>query len=322
MISSTLSALTVTSARDGSTSCADVIEEWIDSTAASASVTHIFWCILMIRISLSSVVKVCAAALCLIVPQAQAHEFWIEAEDWIVAPGDTAVAHFRLGQEFKGSSMSYLPQRTARYDVAQGDTVAQADVVIGDRPAFSMTDADEGLLIVIHETTSSSLTYNERDGRSGWERFNGFIEHKAMTGVPEAHLARGLPKEGIKEDFARFAKALIAVGDGAGEDRAFGLRTEIVALENPYTDDMTDGIDVQVLLDGEPRAGSQVELFEKTADGEVTITLHTADENGMATLPVSPGLTYFADSVAMLPLEGDAMWESLWAALTFAVPEE
>ncbi|KIT15292.1 DUF4198 domain-containing protein [Jannaschia aquimarina] len=263
--------------------------------------------------------------LCASFGAAQAHEFWIEAEDYSVAPGETVTARFRVGEKLSGSSFSYLPNRTARYEMIVGGEARPVPVRIGDNPAFAVPDLPEGLLIVVHETTDSTLTYRDKGDRTGWERFVGFTEHKAMDGVPEAHLQRGLPQEEVREKYRRFAKALIAVGDGDGSDREVGLRSEIVAEANPYTDNLGGGLPVRVLLDGLPRPGAQVELFARAPDGEVEVTLHETDAEGRAMLPVQPGYEYLADSVAMVPLDPQsdgAMWHSLWAALTFAVPAE
>ena len=74
------------------------------------------------------------------------------------------------------------------------------------------------------------------------------------------------------------------------------------------------------------RANAQVELFEKAADGTVVVTLHKADADGIALLPVRSGYEYMADAVVMrvpsdaLASEYGAVWETLWANLTFAVP--
>ena len=73
-----------------------------------------------------------------------------------------------------------------------------------------------------------------------------------------------------------------------------------------------------------PRAAAQVELFEKTEDGKVQITFHRTDETGHVRVPVQRGRRYLADAVVMRPLDAatsdGAVWESLWASLTFAVP--
>jgi hypothetical protein len=249
--------------------------------------------------------------------KAQAHEFWIDPLEFEVQPGEAVVAHLRVGTEFEGSSQSYLPRNFARFDIVAGDNIMPVEGRMGDIPALDMAGVPEGLAVVVHETTERRLTWSE------WERFVGFIDHKDLGDIAAMQAARGLDQIDVREGFTRFAKSLIAVGDGAGADSRVGLRTEIVALANPYTDDVAGGLPVQVWLDDTPRADVQVELFERAPDGTVTITLHRTDADGIAVLPVRSGHVYQADSVVLDPVapvaERDPEWLTYWANLTFAV---
>ncbi|WP_179381369.1 DUF4198 domain-containing protein [Jannaschia marina] len=248
----------------------------------------------------------------------QAHEFWIEPTDYAVEAGGPVTATFRNGEEFAGSALSYIPGRSALFEmIVEGERQA-VPARIGDNPAFDVADLPEGLLTILHETTDRTVTYKE------WAKWVKFTDHKDFAFAQQEHLDRGLPETGFEESYRRFAKALIAVGGGAGADAARGLRTEIVAGANPYVGDLSAGLPVQVLLDGAPKGGAQVEMFAKDPEGNVEITLHTADGEGRVTLPVEPGHEYLLDSVTILPLDpvedGDPVWQTLWAALTFAVP--
>ena len=59
---------------------------------------------------------------------------------------------------------------------------------------------------------------------------------------------------------------------------------------------------------------------------EAKVSLLPNDAEGIATFPVIAGREYMVDNVALLPLEpevnGDPVWHSLWANLTFAVPSD
>ena len=120
-------------------------------------------------------------------------------------------------------------------------------------------------------------------------------------------------------------KSLIAIGSGVGQDKAIGLDIEIVALNNPYTDDLSDGMRIQVLMSGIPRADVQVEIFERAigSNQDVNIKLTATDENGIAIFHAKSAHEYMIDNVALIPLEAkngnDPVWHSLWANLTFAV---
>jgi uncharacterized GH25 family protein len=250
---------------------------------------------------------------------AAAHEFWVEPESYAIAASDSLNADLRNGQFFAGPTIPYLPATIARFEVISGDEALPVTSRLGNRPALMDMSLPEGLAIVVFESNDSRLNYQE------WEKFAAFVEHKDLKGIIEAHRARGLPESNFDENYRRFSKALVAVGDGRGADRQVGLLTEIVAGANPYTDDVTAGMPLQVFYDGEPRADAQIELFERAPDDTVTTVTYRTDAEGRAVVPVKPGHVYLADSVAIRPLDGatgnGAVWHTDWAALTFAVPE-
>lgn len=251
--------------------------------------------------------------------KAAAHEFWIDPQEFVIAQGDVLLGDLRVGQEFSGSTMSYLPRNFEVFTVISGGETRQVEGRFGDIPALNMEDLPEGLAVVVHQTTANQLVW------STWERFLNFAIHKDLGDVTAMHEARDLSQEGVREDYYRFAKSLVAVGAGAGQDQRVGLLTELVALANPYTDDVSAGLPVQLWYDGALRSDYQVELFAQDAEGAVTITYHRTDAEGVALLPVQPGMTYMVDAVFLSPLEPvaqtDAIWATYWANLTFAVPE-
>jgi len=250
-----------------------------------------------------------------------AHEFWISPVEFQVRVNSPIAAHFRVGQDFKGGSHSYLSRYTTRHELHHSGAVLEMSAREGDRPAMQHPGLEDGLAVLVHETTDSTLTYRE------FEKFINFIKHKNFEGLPEAHMARGLPDVGFVESYRRFAKSLISVGHGAGQDRQIGLEIEIVALSNPYTDDLSEGLAVQVFLNGTPRADVQIEVFSRRAGTKepALIQLYRTDALGIARFPVINGHEYMVDNVALRPVEAasadDPVWHSLWANLTFAVPE-
>ena len=251
--------------------------------------------------------------------KATAHEFWIDPEDFTLEAGDTLLADLRVGQEFAGSAMSFLPRNFTSFEVASGAATLVAEGRIGDIPALRMDGLPEGLAVIVHQTTANLLTWSE------WERFVAFAEHKDLGDVAALHETRGLGRENVREDYIRYAKSLVAVGAGDGADHRAGLRAELVALANPYTDDLARGMPLQLWYDGETQADYQVELFARAPDGTVTITLHRTDAEGIVRLPVAPGGTYMADAVFLEAVEpsaaSDAVWVTHWANMTFAVPD-
>lgn len=251
---------------------------------------------------------------------ANSHEFWLSPEDYTVSDADVMQVRLRVGAGMKGVELPYLPADIARFEVVQGDTVRPVTARMGDNPALAMDAGVDGLAVAVLETLDSRLTYND------FTVFLSFITHKDLLTDLADHRARGLPNTGFQETYRRHAKTLIAVGPGAGSDRVMGLKIEIVAGANPYTDDLSQGMPLTVWLDGAPRPDAQVELFETAPDGTVTTTLHRTDAEGRVTVPVRPGMEYLADNVDLRPLDNDdpqvgPVWHSDWASLTFRTPD-
>lgn len=251
---------------------------------------------------------------------ALSHEFWIEPQDFQLPINGQIVADIKNGEEFKGASLSYLTQRVRRHEFAFGDLAQPVPARMGDRPAIDMAAPGDGLVVLVHETENSVITYREL------EKFAAFARHKDALDALEAQKASGMPEEGLVEVYSRYAKSLVALGSGAGQDRNFGLTTELVALENPYTGTVSDGLDVALFYAGAPRKDAQIEVFERAPDDSVSISTVRTDDAGRATVRVRPGHTYMLDAVVLrrandeLAAERNAVWESLWANLTFSVP--
>ncbi len=249
------------------------------------------------------------------------HEFWLEPEKFQPETGETVSVRFRNGQKFKGAELGYFKDSAVIFDWMQNGTRTPIMARSGDFPALQATADQDGLLVLIYQTKFNILKYTD------WEKFVGFTKHKDFRGALERHAERGLPQEGFKEVYTRFCKSLIGVGTGTGQDDATGMETEFVALSNPYTDDLSNGFSVQLFYQGRPRKKAQIEVFEKTPAGKVNITYRHTDDQGKALIPVKPGHVYLLDAVVLrepseeIAAKHDAVWESLWASMTFAIPD-
>ena len=248
-----------------------------------------------------------------------AHEFWIDSKKFQVETGEKLAAYTKNGQNFKGIDLAYFTKRAARFERVENGVTKPVKARLGDSPVFDKPVETEGLFTLIYQTNPERLTYTE------WATFDKFAKHKAFKDVLGRHRSRGLNEEKFVEVYTRFAKGLFAVGTGAGEDAQQGLEIEIVALKNPYTDDVSQGLPVQVFYREKPRINTQVEIFERSSDGKTTITTIQTDGSGIALVPVKSGYAYLLDNVVIRepsPVLADktgAVWETLWAALTFEV---
>lgn len=252
---------------------------------------------------------------------AMSHELWLEPRAYIIDANQLIEADIRVGQGFKGSPLSFSPNGFERFDIAVKNDLAPITGRLGDVPAVRTEPLSEGLNILVYRPTNAVLTYDE------WTKFLAFVDHKNFAHARSEHTNRDLPKTGFKEVYSRYAKSLVAVADGNGSDRVFGLETEIVAFANPYTDNLEGGLPIQVLYQNAPRVDAQVEVFDRAPDGEILVTTVQTDDEGIAKINVQAGHAYMLDAVVLrepspeLSAETEAVWESLWANLTFAIPE-
>lgn len=247
-----------------------------------------------------------------------AHEFWIEPTQYHVEPESKIEASLRIGDDFEGSTVAYHKGSTNRFDLFTQGRKEGITPRLGDDPALSLQANQSGLHVVVHQSSISTLTYTR------WEKFQSFADNKDFKNIQARHKARGLADKHFVEAYSRYSKSLIAVGDGTGNDQQTGLEIELVALQNPYMTDLGKGIRVAGYYRGKPHTNSQIELFEKAPNGEVTTSVLRTDDLGVVVLPVKSDHQYLVDMVVLrepeksLTKETRAVWETVWASLTFA----
>lgn len=245
------------------------------------------------------------------------HEFWIEPEDFNLDKNQQIRADIRIGQDFKGDAFPYVPSRFTRFRLDDRAGGRDVEGTTGDSPALKMQPREAGLQILTYVSVADRLTFRE------WEKFLSYLEYEGLEGVADRHTARGLPQTGFAELYTRCAKALVAVGDASGgEDRATGMRIELIASQNPQTLSPGSEMEFTLLWEGAPLTDTQVGLFKRGQDGAKAVrTITRTDANGIARFPIPADGTYLAAAVHMTepPPERNAAWESFWASLTFAV---
>lgn len=255
---------------------------------------------------------------------ADAHEFWIEPISSQIERGSKITARLNVGQDLKGSSYSYLPQRFDSFTYTVGGKTAPVEGRLGDNPALNMTAIEDGLHVIAYQSKAEILTYTEAS------KFNQFLDYEGLGWVLEVHNKRGLPETRFKEAYTRYAKSLVQVGAYNDEekqfDQAVGLPIELVAEQSPFRPD-ADFIDVTLLRDGKPLPDIQVATFQQMPDGTFQRRLTRSDQQGKAKISLGGGGFFLISAVQMEeanPADYDEdvvgrkpVWKSLWASLTF-----
>ncbi len=244
-----------------------------------------------------------------------AHEFWLEPDAYRVPVGAKVTAKAVNGENFEGVEYSYSERGYSRSGVVLGGNMLKVRGENGQRPAMQMPGAAEGLHVLFHASPASKIVYDDM------AKFTKFLEGKKLEGILPQHAAKGFPTEKIAEGYYRFAKALVAVGNGAGSDKAVGMPFELVALTNPYT--KAGPVDFQLIFNGAPAVKAPVFVFVKTGAGVKKIWLET-NASGLVSVPRETGAfmvnaVKIVESGPQLKERMGAVWTTLWASHVYAV---
>lgn len=250
---------------------------------------------------------------------ATAHEVWIEPLQWKVRQSDVVLANIRNGEYFSGFNISWNDEQTVRSEAWLRDNMFEVTGRLGDLPALKIQADTNGLLVFLHQSDHRTINYND------FGKFSNFLAEKGHESILDEHANRGLTETLVKEAYSRFSKSLIAVGPGEGTDAPRGLELELVALTNPYTLNPEDLMSVQLYYEGAPLSDNKVTVFERAEDGTVSEFFLQTDTDGKVSFPTSERMTYLIDSVVirepskiLVAKTRGAVWESLWASLTFS----
>ena len=247
-----------------------------------------------------------------------AHEYWLDMINYTPRPGAKVPVVQRTGTNFLGDSFPYVRAYSRRFSVIDGRGERVIKAVEGDDPAAEVAFPNAGLAIVVYERAADIVTH------STMTRFIEVLEGEGLDHVPAQHRAMGWPETDIGESYARYAKALVKVGNGQGVDRAVGLRFEIVFEGSPYDLARNADIPVRVLHEGRPVENVLVKAFNR-ADVQSPKSART-DVEGRAVISGVPTGEVLLSAVIMMPTDPKsasnrgAKWSSLWASVTFRRP--
>ena len=248
------------------------------------------------------------------------HELWIDTTDFKVEKDTMINLNLRNGENFDGFSLGYFDRSVKELYWRQNGKKFNNNSRQGDNPALQISPTDNGLVSIIYVSKPSIIKYKD------FSKFQNFVMEKHSPSAVEIHKNLDFPLENFSEIYTRYSKALVGVGTSKGFDTENNLELELVALENPYTDNMADGIEILALYNGNPRVFSNLNVFERSnTDSSVNTFVVKTNDKGVAVVEVKNDCTYLIDNVIIRPAnkklfkDRGVIWESLWAALTFSV---
>jgi uncharacterized GH25 family protein len=249
-------------------------------------------------------------------PALRAHDFWIEPSSFRPQTGARVAVRLRVGEGLRGDPVPRDPGQIERFVTAGPEGEAGVPGVPGGEPAGWVSPASPGLRWIVYDSGHSSLAL-------GAAKFERYLGQEGLERIRRLRASRGQSGVPAREIYSRCAKSLLAVGDraGAGFDRVLGLELELVPEKNPYLLKAGETLPVRLLYHGKPLEGALVTALPQGApDARVS---SRSDRRGHADLRLDrPGL-WLVKAVHMVsaPAGSGADWESLWASLTFELPQ-
>jgi len=257
--------------------------------------------------------------------EAVAHELWLEPLRWQTIADEEIRISVLLGTEMKGGQQIYMPASFRRFELVSPSGTFPVSGRMGDRPAGHVVPQENGLHVLVYETTPRLVKYDHLD------QFAAFAREKGYPQAEDQHRGENLPLSSFVERYTRHVKSIIRVGNGteatlSGNERRHGLDVEFIAGKDPYSwqgGPLIFGLEV----DGAPRANAKVTLMHRKSgipDAPVRTVFLVTDPNGLIEVEPEPGHIYLLDHVDLARAEKDAadgaLWVSRWGALTFLVP--
>lgn len=253
------------------------------------------------------------AAALLAAAGAQAHDFWIEPSTFHPLPGTTVAIGLRVGQNFIGDEVPYFSRSIEKFSIWQGSGEQPIDGADGITPA-GVLRADTGTTAVIAYASTGS------DIELPADKFEEYLRLYGLDAIIAARTERGERAKPGRERFFRYAKALLTGKDTSPRvTQAEGLAYEIVPDSDPTR--AFAPFRGHLLYEGAPLAGALVVAILHS-DPKVQLSART-DAHGAFMFKLPRGGIWLIKSVHMVRASyfSGEDWDSLWASLTFDMPE-
>jgi uncharacterized GH25 family protein len=243
---------------------------------------------------------------------AHAHDFFLAPSQQRVGVGDPVNIVMRVGSELEMDELPRSNRRIVRFEAHLGDKVAPVAGKHGESPAGRIAFDTPGVATIVYQSSHTDI---ELDG----PKFEHYLVEEGLEDIAVERATLGVTASPGRESYARYAKALITVGDGtSGWDRRVGLPAELVALTDPRAGGSAQ---FQLFYEDKPRANARVDILRIEKAKLVSVAHGRTDAAGKVTLAIPGDGAWLAGTTLMraapqeLGLEGD--WESFWVSLAF-----
>lgn len=260
-----------------------------------------------------------AGSLVLLASSAAAHEFWLQAQNYLPESGGSAALSLRVGENFDGELTPFVGTRTAALRHYSAGTVRDLAAGLPQRTALPRLEvplASAGLHLIAFDSEPIEIALPA-------DTFHAYLHDEGLDSVIEQRKAAGKGAEPGRERYRRHVKALLRAGGKSDGTYAVatGQRLEITPLSDPYAAAPGDTLRLRLSFEKQPLAGVLVKGWHKR-DGQLLIIKARTDAGGEVALSLPYAGEWMVSAVHMIPARGaaNADWDSFWGNLSFALP--
>jgi uncharacterized GH25 family protein len=262
-------------------------------------------------------VHIIILAALLVASVGQAHDLWVVPGKFMPSPGERIRIFINSGDEFPQSASLVGEHRVESFSLitAKGQKPLSGLMADGKSLTVEFSAPDAGTVLLVLATKSRLVRLNADD-------FNAYLEEDGLPQILALREERDELTQPVVERYAKWAKAVLQVGDEADETwkEPVGHRIEIVPEEDCYSVQPGEELGLKVLFEGEPLSG--VTVTGTRAGGPRHEVGAVTDAEGRVRLPITRAGRWYLHCIHMIrPAEDDSQiqWESFWATLTFEV---
>lgn len=245
----------------------------------------------------------------------QAHEFWIQPENFFLKPGDSVKAVFMIGEQFTGEKWKGDRRRISSLQLHSGHKVtALEELVKDDDPVLTLSLKEEGTHLLAMESTNAFI---RMDGTT----FTEYLQEDGLDEILSLRKKDNTQADSASELYSRHTKLLIQVG----EKKNFTFKKEcshileILPEQNPYSVGKGGRVKFKVLFQGKPLFGAKVRIWNRYNYRTTLQNIYAQQDGTVETHLSNPG-AWMVSVVKMVPSKDpQAQWQSYWASLVFGV---
>lgn len=254
---------------------------------------------------------------------ALAHEMFLKAKEYDVAPNSAQVVRLMNGT-FDKSENSINRDRMADVSVAANGRVTNPpeDAWYDDtNSSYLRYRTGEAGTYVIGVSTHPSLIDLSAEDFTEYLRHDGILDTLAAF-EKDSELTE------VRERYSKHVRTVVQVGDERSPDfsRPLGYPVEILLDQNPYDLNIGDELSFRVLFNGEPvdnqivRASYEGFHGRDASDDHANAYTLRTDEDGRARFRLTDKALWYIALIHMEKVDNSEVdYESNWATVTFEV---